>query len=439
LALLYRRHSLAPVGIGLLALGLADRLAFFTPFSAGFIVAGVIVLAVAALAPDPLAADHVGYPPLLLALCVVTAVAPLVPGGPDPATSGLTLAGGLAFYLCGAVPRLRPYRLWLSALLVIAAHAAIILRVPLPPHQDVWRFLNYGADLLLKGQDPYQNVIGPDGLLIRLTYPPAVVLLVAPFRLVLGDIRWAYVLCEAMVVVLLPRLISRAGGRVARWQEALILIPLALPRASQAFYVFSNHEWLLLALALGGLLLALDRRWLLAGLLLGLGIAAKQYFIVFPVLFLLPTLRFRVAAAAVGVAALVTVPFVLWGPAEFWDHVLGNLNNAPDPDRVTVWAMLVHAGLPGSRILAGLLALCGGVATLALAWIGRRSLDMQLMSCGLALFAFTLGATFAGYNYYVYGLVFLTWGLLISARQAPDPLMPPGTVVRNRRIPAKLL
>jgi hypothetical protein len=86
--------------------------------------------------------------------------------------------------------------------------------------------------------------------------------------------------------------------------------------------------------------------------------------------------------------------------------------------------MLVHAGLPASRILAGLLALCGGVATLALAWIGRRSLDTQLMSCGLALFAFTLGATFAGYNYYVYGLVFLTWGLLISARQAPDPVVP---------------
>jgi hypothetical protein len=43
------------------------------------------------------------------------------------------------------------------------------------------------------------------------------------------------------------------------------------------------------------------------------------------------------------------------------------------------------------------------------------------MACGLGLFAFTLGATFAGYNYYVYGLVFITWGLLIPA--APDRLV----------------
>ena len=40
------------------------------------------------------------------------------------------------------------------------------------------------------------------------------------------------------------------------------------------------------------------------------------------------------------------------------------------------------------------------------------------MACGLGLFAFTLGASFAAYNYYVYGLVFFTWGLLIPA--APE-------------------
>jgi hypothetical protein len=413
---IFRRHTLAPIGIGLLALGLADRVAFYSPFSAAAIVAAVVVLAVAAAAPDPPASDHIGYPPLLVALSVFSALLPLVPGGPDPATIGLTLAGGLVFYLAGAVPRLRPLRLWLCAALLIGAHAVIILRVPVPPHQDVWRFLNYGIDVLVRGQNPYSNIIGPDGLVIRLTYPPAVVLLLAPFRVVLGDIRWAYILCEALVVVLLPRLLRRAGGGVARWQEALILIPLVLPRASQAFYVFSNHEWLLLALVLGGLLLALDRGWLLAALLLGLGIASKQYFIIFPVLFLLPTLRPRVAIAAIAVAVLVTAPFVAWGPADFWDHVLGNVNNAPDPDRVTAWAILVHAGVPASRMLTLELALWGAAATLALAWLGRRRLQSQLLACGLALFAFTLGATFAGYNYYVYGLAFFTWGLMLAPR-----------------------
>ena len=421
--LLYRRHTLAPVGIGLLALGLAERLAFFSPLGAAAIVAGVVLLAAAALAPNPPGADHLGYPPLLVALCVFTALAPLVPGGLDPATTALTLAGGVAFYVCSAVPQLRAYRLWLCAVLLIAAHAAIILRVPVPPHQDVWRFLNYGSDVLLRGENPYRDIIGPDGLVIRLTYPPAVVLLLAPFRLLLGDIRWTYLLCEAVVVVLLPRLIRRTGGGVARWQEALVLIPLVMPRASQAFYVFSNHEWLLLALALGGLLLALDRRWLLAGILLGLGIAAKQYFIVFPVLFLLPTLRLRAVIAALGTAALVTLPFVVWGPAQFFERVFSNLNNAPNPDRVTIWAMLVQAGVPATRTLALLLALWGAATTVALACLGRRGLEAQLLACGLALFAFTLGATLAAYNYYVYGLVFVTWGLVLSAR--PSAANPP--------------
>jgi hypothetical protein len=69
------------------------------------------------------------------------------------------------------------------------------------------------------------------------------------------------------------------------------------------------------------------------------------------------------------------------------------------------------------------LAIAGSAVALALAWAGRRSLSTSLMACGLGLFAFTLGASFAGYNYYVYGLVFVTWGLLIpSVKEFQGPL-----------------
>ena len=263
------RHRLAPLGILLVAVGLADRLAFFSPLGAAAIVLGVLALAAAAIAPDPPGKDHMGYPALLVALAVLTALVPLVPGSLDPLVSGLTIGGAAAFYGCGAVPALRRYRLLVSAALLIAAHAVIIVRVPVPPHQDVWRFLNFGVDALLKGRDPYGNVVGADGVTIRLTYPPGVVVLLAPFRVIAGDIRWGYVLCEALVVALLPPLLRRVGAGVARWQEALILLPLVLPRASQAFFVFSNQEWLLLALGSAGLLLSMDRRWLLAGVVMG--------------------------------------------------------------------------------------------------------------------------------------------------------------------------
>ena len=106
--LLYRRHTLAPVGIaGSWPWGWPNAWLSSAP-KCRRDRGGVIVLAAAALAPDPPAADHVGYPPLLVALCVFTALAPLVPGGLDPATTGLTVAGGLAFYVCGAVRRCGP-------------------------------------------------------------------------------------------------------------------------------------------------------------------------------------------------------------------------------------------------------------------------------------------------------------------------------------------
>jgi hypothetical protein len=413
---LYRRHTLAPLGIALMAVALADRIAFFSVTGAILILAGVAILGLAAIAPDPPGDNHIAYPVLLVGLAVMTALTAEVPATRDLTVALLTIGGAVAFYLCTTIAPLRHYRLYLAGALLITAHAVIILRVPLPPHQDVWRFLNFGVDALLKGQNPYGgSFIGADGGIFRLTYPPASILLLAPFRMLLTDIRWGYIACEAIVVLLLPRLVCRAGGSVARWQEALILIPLVLPRAAQAFFVFSNQEWLLLALAAGALVLALDSRSLLAGMLVGLGIASKQYFVVFPVLYLLPTLRRRAVLTGVAVAVAVTLPFLAWGPGAFVDHVFGNLASTPDPNRVTIWAMLAHAGLPSGRVVSAVLAVAGGAVALLLAWAGRRSLSTSLMACGLGLLAFTLGATFAGYNYYVYGLAFITWGLLIPA------------------------
>jgi hypothetical protein len=389
--------------------------AFYTTTGAVLLLFGVLVLGLAAIAPDPPGDGHAVYPMLLVALAVMTALTVEVPAHRDLTVAALTIGGAVAFYVCTAVAPLRRCRLYLAGTLLIAAHAVIILRLPSPPHQDVWRFLNFGIDALFKGQNPYTDYVGSDGQIIRLTYPPAAILLLAPFRALLGDIRWAYIASEAIVVALLPRIVRRQAGSLGRWQEALILIPLVLPRAAQAFFVFSNQEWLLLALAAGALVLALDSRWIWSGLLVGFGIASKQYFIVFPVLFLLPALRRRAVVAGIAAAAAVTLPFVIWGPSAFVDHVFGNLASAPDPDRLTIWAMLAHAGLPSGRAISVVLAIAGSAVALALAWAGRRSLSTSLMACGLGLFAFTLGASFAGYNYYVYGLVFVTWGLLIPA------------------------
>jgi hypothetical protein len=422
---------LAGLGIALVALGLAQRLAFFTWVGLALVLFGFVLLGLALRRGGrPRGREELVYPLLFSALGLTAALAPILPDGVNVPLLVLTGGAVVAFYALGLTPRLRRWRLLGTLTLLLGAGAAVIVQVPYPPHQDVFRLLNYGVDALVRGQNPYGQVMGADGGLFRFTYPPAILVLLAPFRVILGDIRWGYIVAEALAVLLVVSLIRQrstprrlAGDpppvphartpRLARWEEALLLTPLALPRAGQAFFVFSNHEWVLLALTAGAL--SLRASWIFSGVVLGLGIASKQYFLVFPALFLLPAVSYRGLAFGAGVALLVTLPFLVWNPGEFINHVFGNLGSAPDPERLTIWAAAAHLGLNPGRAGAFVLAALGAAGTAALWWVGRRNLSTSLAACGLALAWFSLCATFAAYNYYVYALVFCVWALLIPA------------------------
>ena len=407
------RHRLAPIAIALVAIGLAQDMAFFSWLGGTLLVAGFALLGLALLrgGPRPGAEDPV-YPMLLVALIVIAAFAQFRVGPPDPVIAGLTLAAGVAFYGLSLSPRLQRYRLYVAAGLLILAHAAFIAQVPDPPHQDVFKFLNRGVDVLLLGHNPYGPIATNEGGPFVFTYPPGVFVVPTPFRVVLGDVRWGYIASEALVVFILGWLLRvRLGAQ--RWQDALILVPLALPRVSQAFYVYSNHEWVLLALSAGALAMAFRSRWIAAGILLGVGLASKQYFLAFPALFMLPALRRRSLGLGLLLALAICLPFLVWDSASFMRDIFGNLGQAPDPERLTIWAALYHAGVNTGRAGTMVLAVAGGVVTLALLFLSRRELGHSLLACGLALATVALCSPFAAYNYYAYALVFCTWGLLI--------------------------
>jgi hypothetical protein len=405
---------IACAGIFFVAVGLADKMAFLAATGAAMLLLGLLLLVFAAVRPPGPGRDGAAYAVLFTMLGVIAAIAQFLPGPPNPFVAGLVLAAVAALWLAPRIPALARHRLWPAAALLIASHAVFILIVPSPEHQDVYRFLNLGVDALARGQDPYSFVTRTGPEVFKLTYPPAILLLVAPFRLLLGDIRWAYVAAEAATVALLALwLRRRQGGRLWGWQDALILTPLVLPRASQGFYVFSNHEWVLLALAAAAILAASAGRWVVAGVALGLGICSKQYFVVFPALFLLPLVRRRSLLVGGGVAILIALPFLIWDPGNFLFDLRGALTDVPDPDRLTVWAMAKAAGLNLGETGARLLLAAGLGLTAGLAWWSRRRLDRSLMACGLALMLFSLCSPFAAYNYYVYAVVFLTWGLLV--------------------------
>jgi hypothetical protein len=406
----------------LAALGVAHRLAFVvTTAGAVLVVAGTVLLLVSALVPGLAPASdkesNLTFTGLFLVLAMATALSPY---SDDTAATLLTAAAAITFVVLEAVPQARQVRLYVVAALVLAAHGSLVLQLQFPK-QDVFRFLTYGVDgLFHHGLNPYLPIPdpqSPDVNALTFTYPPGALLVVAPFRLLLGDVRWAFLAGELLFIVGAAPTARRRGG-LATWQQALLLTPLVFPRASQAFFDYGNHEWALLGLA--ALAVALRRRWLWSGLLLGTGIATKQYFIVFPVAFLLPWLSRGALVTAALTTAVVVTPFALWDWGRFWRDLSDPLRwPPPNPDRLTLVTMTRQLGLDVGR--AGAAVLAGGGLLLAGAsgWLARASLARSLMACGASLALFTLLSNYAAYNYYVYALAFFAWGTAVSGAD-PD-------------------
>lgn len=418
-----RRDLFAAPGIFIFAIGLAHREAFLTIPGAALVLTGVVLLLAClfqkASEPGP------AYPVIFLVLAVTAALAPYDPAGVNLPESLLTVAAGLAFYLFGLAPSGRRYRLYAAAGLLVAAHVHYLLRFPAPAHEDVFQFLNQGVDLLARGKNPYLGVpVVESGVHISLTYtyPPGALVVLAPFRLLLGDVRWAYVAAEALVV-LTWRYLLASTGHLSRGREALVLIPLVLPRTSQAFYIFSNHEWVLLALALAGLVLLARGREVAAGVCLGIGVVSKQYFLLFPALFLVPALTRRTITVALVTAACIVAPFLAWAPGPFLRDIFGNVAQSPDPDRLTLWALANTAGVAVPRPLLAALSVAALLLVLVGAWWTRQELPRAILVCGVSLAVFVLCSGFAAFNYYAYALTFVCWGLLLPL--SPGLTLPP--------------
>jgi hypothetical protein len=416
-AWLLSRHRVAALGLVLAALGVAHRLAFVvTTTGAVLVVAGTMMLLIAALAPGLAPAsdreNNLTFTGLFLVMAVATALSPYTD---DSAATLLTAAAAITFVVLEAVPQTRRVRLYVVAAMVLAAHALLLLHMEFPK-QDVFRFLTYGVDgLFHHGLNPYLPIPDPRSPDVRpfnFTYPPGALLVVAPFRVLLGDVRWSLLAGEALFIVGAAATARRRKG-LATWQQALLLTPLVLPRTSQAFFDYGNHDWALLGLAALGV--ALRRRWLWCGLVLGLGIASKQYFILFPVAFLLPWLPRRALLSAALTAIAVVVPFAAWDWGRFSRDVTDPLRwPPPNPDRLTLVVMARQLGFDVGRAGAAALAAAGLVLAGASGWLARDSLARSLMACGASLALFTLLSSYAAYNYYAYALAFFAWGAALS-------------------------
>ena len=193
-----------------------------------------------------------------------------------------------------------------------------------------------------------------------------------------------------------------AGRRV--WDAALVgASPLVI------FQIFTNFDALATALALGGLLAWARRRPILAGVLIGLGVAAKLY----PLLFLGPLLVLgirtgrlreltRTAAATVTTWLLVNLPVMVLFPRGWSEFFRLNARRGEDMDSLYN-VITSFTGWPGfdanlrfwqpptilNSVVLGLFVLCCAAIGYIALTAPRRPRLAQLAFLVVAAFLFT--------------------------------------------------
>jgi hypothetical protein len=224
------------------------------------------------------------------------------------------------------------YRAWpgpalaalVAVLLALPQAALLVLRGADAPVQDSVLLTDAAAGRLLQGLDPYGHdyldnpvlrqfwapELPVNPLLAHYPYPPAPILLAAPFHAAGLGSAWLWLPAIALLALAAYAAAGRAG-----------VVGVALNPLLLIDYLSLLNDLFFLAAGLGAVALLRRRRGLEAGLLIGLALAFKQTALV-----LLPGIAFLawrarmappVAAGALLAVAVLVLPFLLWSPAAF--------------------------------------------------------------------------------------------------------------------------
>lgn len=204
------------------------------------------------------------------------------------------------------------------------------------------------ANFLLHGQNPYAadfrptlfgrapSPFRPDAVNLAWThyvYPPAVIMTAIPSIVLrpwlgpLTDIRWLYVLA-------LIALTTAVVLNVKSWERRSLTVVLLLGNPFIWLYAVAGFNDILAIAAIVGSVLALQRkRWVSAGVLMGLALALKQTaWLALPFwLWLIwheqqshkgQPIAARATISLAVTTAIIYLPFFLWGPAALYDDLV---------------------------------------------------------------------------------------------------------------------
>jgi hypothetical protein len=330
----------------LISLGAASHFGTYTPQAIGMMTAGMGLLTIAILRLGTSGCRPPSRESLFLA-CIVAAVsAQIYPAGEHahgPAEAwahGLLVAAGVGLLLLVLRRQVHP---WLASSIVALAGGAGVAGIVASPRPaiDVWYILQGSSRALLHVRNIYaQAWPGAEGH--ALPYLPGAAILVAPFYLVFGDVRYGLLTALLAAALAVAALRNSASGNAALVVSCLVLIyPRVLYGLEQSW-----PEPLLLALIAGMVWAVETKRPLLAMVCLTAALATKQHVLILvPLAAIWPAFGWRRTLTAVGAAAVIVAAWFVASPRAFVHGAITyNLTLPPRHDSLSLFTSAIRAG-----------------------------------------------------------------------------------------------
>lgn len=302
------------------------------------------------------------------------------------------------------------------------------------------------ADFILQGKNPYGanyahteygavNVLPSSGegtdnpVWYHYIYPPLTFLAVIPFRLLgtihttLGDYRMVTVVLLLFFTWLVVREVPD------RTQKITVLL---LTIGNPMFWIYTGigcNEMLMTAAVSGSMVFFRRKKWLWSGIAFGLAIAAKQViWLIVPLWFVWLWLQlrhgqlqrrefWRVVIGAIGSAAALFIPFIVWNPVAAWTDMVrfagGSIPNTYPIAGTTILQYLHVFHLipsPWSVIPVYLFQLLVAIPMyfLVLRWVKRDlSPSRWLVAAAAVLLSLMLVSRYTNNNFFMTPLAFL--------------------------------
>ncbi|MCK9927805.1 glycosyltransferase [Frankia sp. Mgl5] len=303
---------------------------------------------------------------------------------------------------------------WAVLGLALAAGVATVAAAP-QPRIDVFHLLQVSTSGLARGTNMYRQRWAPDrasytagGLFDVYPYLPGTSLLLAPFRWVLGDVRYGLLAALALAAV--------AAG----------LLPLLVVVLPESMYALQQSwtEPLLVALLAVMVWAVAAGRTAPAVVAFALALASKQHVaLLVPLAACWPAFGPRRTLAAAGLGVAVVAPWVIAAPGDFVDDaVRTNLGYEVLDHSLSIPGWAHHFGI---TLGFGATAVVLGAAYL-LAWRARGGAAGFCAGSALVLLALDVMNKQTFFNHYT-----LPMGLLVLA-VAAGAAAPPQRRVENR-------